>query len=240
MKDMNWMEYPVSTKSRFYHTASLVDNKVIIYGGRNLHESLSDVQVFDLIKETWTSPTLPGLYTRQNLCSAVDGSSVYFFGGKKGINWLNLYNDVSRVLLSESLKPQNTQKDILAEINQELFGIGQLSQQEISKSKSKDNIQQFLGKENEETQKFEALLSQTQTWNDILPLITDIKSIRNTLSKEAHSSKGNLNNFDKLYNQTVESRENMLNIEKLLNEKKTKIEEQLSLLQKSIEKKRYR
>lgn len=220
MKDLVWTETG-TMKPRLFQATSLVDGKVYLFGGRDIQGTLNELLVYDLITEKWEEFKVL-IPKKQNLCSGVHNTDIYLFGGKQGLSWNNIYNDVHQIRV-KPYQISHQDKDLILSVNDELFQIGLLNQQEISISNSKEKIQGFLNKEPEENQKLENLLKKIYSLREVVPLISHVQSLRDSLSREAHGSKGNIEKFDKFYNETVDQKTKMSDVEKKLNEKKNEL-----------------
>ena len=69
---------------RYGHTASLYQNKIIVFGGSNeVQEFCSDVVVYDMTEKCWSRPTLSGpeIHPRYLHTATVFADKLYVYGG---------------------------------------------------------------------------------------------------------------------------------------------------------------
>jgi len=69
---------------RGYHTANLVGDKLVVFGGSDGHECFSDVHVCDLTKNTWYAMELDRSIPRLSHTSTRVGSYLFVMGGHDG------------------------------------------------------------------------------------------------------------------------------------------------------------
>ncbi|KAL2257122.1 hypothetical protein VTK26DRAFT_638 [Humicola hyalothermophila] len=80
---------PPRPRPRGYHTANMVDGKLIIYGGSDGGECFDDVWVYDVETHVWTEVSIPVTYPRLSHTATIVGSYLFVFGGHDGKEYSN-------------------------------------------------------------------------------------------------------------------------------------------------------
>ncbi|ORY93052.1 hypothetical protein BCR43DRAFT_444305 [Syncephalastrum racemosum] len=75
--------------ARGYHTANLVKDKLIVFGGSDGHECFSDVHVLDLVANRWAQIELDRIVPRLAHTASQVGSYVFVIGGHDGGRYSN-------------------------------------------------------------------------------------------------------------------------------------------------------
>lgn len=68
-----------------YHTANLVGNKMIVYGGSDGNHSFSDIHILDLEKLNWTLVETEVQFRRLSHTAIQVGSYLFIVGGHDGM-----------------------------------------------------------------------------------------------------------------------------------------------------------
>ncbi|RKF81634.1 Tip elongation aberrant protein 1 [Golovinomyces cichoracearum] len=76
-------------KARGYHTANMVSNKLIIFGGSDGGDCFQDVWVFDVDTLIFTMVNTPVSFPRLSHTSTIVGSYLFVIGGHDGIEYSN-------------------------------------------------------------------------------------------------------------------------------------------------------
>lgn len=76
-------------KARGYHTANMVDSKLIIFGGSDGGECFRDVWVFDVESLKWKAAVIPISYPRLSHTATIVGSYLFVIGGHDGVEYSN-------------------------------------------------------------------------------------------------------------------------------------------------------
>lgn len=76
-------------KARGYHTANMVGNKLIIYGGSDGGECFNDVWVYNVDTHVWKAVNIPITYRRLSHTSTIVGSYLFVIGGHDGNEYSN-------------------------------------------------------------------------------------------------------------------------------------------------------
>ncbi|KAL2139320.1 hypothetical protein VTI28DRAFT_5334 [Corynascus sepedonium] len=76
-------------KARGYHTANMVGNKLIIYGGSDGGECFNDVWVYNVETHVWKSVNIPITFRRLSHTSTIVGSYLFVIGGHDGNEYSN-------------------------------------------------------------------------------------------------------------------------------------------------------
>ncbi|KAI2638487.1 galactose oxidase [Xylaria nigripes] len=71
-------------KARGYHTANMIGNKLIIYGGSTATERFNDVWVYDVDSHIWKNVKIPVPFRRVTHTSTLVGSYLFIIGGHDG------------------------------------------------------------------------------------------------------------------------------------------------------------
>jgi N-acetylneuraminic acid mutarotase len=78
-------------KNRYYHTACTIDEKMLVFGGRDHDDRFGDLHLFDPKKLEWSQPkmtgTAPGIHSGHSAC--VIGKKMFLYGGFSGDQMLN-------------------------------------------------------------------------------------------------------------------------------------------------------
>ncbi len=80
---------PVRPKARGYHTANMVGNKLIIFGGSDGGECFNDVWVYDVESGMWRNVSMPVTYRRLSHTATIVGSYLFVIGGHDGNEYSN-------------------------------------------------------------------------------------------------------------------------------------------------------
>ncbi|KAI3399923.1 hypothetical protein diail_5079 [Diaporthe ilicicola] len=76
-------------KARGYHTANIVDGKLIIFGGSDGGECFNDVWVYDIETHAWKSAPVSGTFRRLSHTATIVGSYLFVIGGHDGNEYSN-------------------------------------------------------------------------------------------------------------------------------------------------------
>ncbi|KAK7743557.1 hypothetical protein SLS53_004091 [Cytospora paraplurivora] len=76
-------------KARGYHTANIVDGKLIIFGGSDGGECFNDVWVYDIETHAWKDTPVSGTFRRLSHTATVVGSYLFIIGGHDGNEYSN-------------------------------------------------------------------------------------------------------------------------------------------------------
>lgn len=79
----------VRPKARGYHTANMVTNNLIVFGGSDGGECFNDVWVFDVEAQTWKCADIPVTYRRLSHTATIVGSYLFVIGGHDGSEYSN-------------------------------------------------------------------------------------------------------------------------------------------------------
>lgn len=79
----------VRPKARGYHTANMVGNKLIIYGGSDGGECFDDVWIYDVETHVWKAVDVPTTFRRLSHTSTIVGSYLFVLGGHDGNEYCN-------------------------------------------------------------------------------------------------------------------------------------------------------
>ncbi|KAF0976108.1 hypothetical protein FDP41_004783 [Naegleria fowleri] len=195
---LTWSVLRVGSKPRAFHSASLLDDKIYVYGGMNSQDTLQDTQVFDIKREKWlddstieNEPSIP----RRGHCSVVFEHSIYIFGGSS--DWKRTYNDVWML----NTKPEITfepvtfdpKKDLSEYIEDALSSVQQLSSIDIATEENERLNADILKSENELRQLITADTDDSSL-NDLVKRIAQWKKIE-TLFLELQQSKSKVQNM---------------------------------------------
>lgn len=76
-------------KARGYHTANIVDGKLIIFGGSDGGECFNDVWLYDIETHAWKDTPVSGTFRRLSHTATVVGSYLFIIGGHDGTEYSN-------------------------------------------------------------------------------------------------------------------------------------------------------
>lgn len=76
-------------KARGYHTANIVDGKLIIFGGSDGGECFNDVWVYDIETHLWKAAPVSGTFRRLSHTATIVGSYLFVIGGHDGNEYSN-------------------------------------------------------------------------------------------------------------------------------------------------------
>jgi N-acetylneuraminic acid mutarotase len=76
-------------KARGYHTANIVGNKIVVFGGSDGGECFDDVWVYSLDRQTWQQVVLEEPYRRLSHTATLVGSYLFVVGGHDGEEYSN-------------------------------------------------------------------------------------------------------------------------------------------------------
>ncbi|CAN8100907.1 unnamed protein product [Discula destructiva] len=76
-------------KARGYHTANIVDGKLIIFGGSDGGECFNDVWVYDIETHVWKAAPVSGAFRRLSHTATIVGSYLFVIGGHDGNEYSN-------------------------------------------------------------------------------------------------------------------------------------------------------
>lgn len=76
-------------KARGYHTANMVNNNLIVFGGSDGGECFNDVWVYDVEVGVWKCANLPVAYRRLSHTATIVGSYLFVIGGHDGNEYSN-------------------------------------------------------------------------------------------------------------------------------------------------------
>lgn len=76
-------------KKRGYHTANLVDGKLIVFGGSDGEECFGDVWVYDIESQVWKAVDLAVSFRRLSHTATAVGSYLFVIGGHDGNGYCN-------------------------------------------------------------------------------------------------------------------------------------------------------
>lgn len=76
-------------KARGYHTANIVDGKLIIFGGSDGGECFNDVWVYDIETYVWKAAPVSGTFRRLSHTATIVGSYLFVIGGHDGNEYSN-------------------------------------------------------------------------------------------------------------------------------------------------------
>lgn len=76
-------------KARGYHTANIVDGKLIIFGGSDGGECFNDVWVYDIETHVWKAAPVSGTFRRLSHTATIVGSYLFVIGGHDGNEYSN-------------------------------------------------------------------------------------------------------------------------------------------------------
>lgn len=76
-------------KARGYHTANMVSNSLIVFGGSDGGECFNDVWVYDLDAQAWKCANIPVAYRRLSHTATIVGSYLFVIGGHDGSEYSN-------------------------------------------------------------------------------------------------------------------------------------------------------
>lgn len=76
-------------KARGYHTANIVDGKLIIFGGSDGGECFNDVWVYDIETHIWKAAPVSGTFRRLSHTATIVGSYLFVVGGHDGNEYSN-------------------------------------------------------------------------------------------------------------------------------------------------------
>ncbi|OLL22195.1 Tip elongation aberrant protein 1 [Neolecta irregularis DAH-3] len=85
-------------KSRGYHTADLIGDKMVVTGGSDGVDCFDDIHIYDIKSNSWSLPPLSTKYKRLSHSSVRVGSYLFIFGGHNGYQYnseLLLFNLVT-------------------------------------------------------------------------------------------------------------------------------------------------
>ncbi|PSR77363.1 hypothetical protein BD289DRAFT_377836 [Coniella lustricola] len=76
-------------KARGYHTANIVDGKLIIFGGSDGGECFNDVWVYNIETQQWRTAPVSGTFRRLSHTATIVGSYLFVIGGHDGSEYSN-------------------------------------------------------------------------------------------------------------------------------------------------------
>jgi N-acetylneuraminic acid mutarotase len=76
-------------KARGYHTANMVGNKLIIFGGSDGGECFNDVWVYDIETHAWKAVSITQAFRRLSHTATIVGSYLFVIGGHDGNEYSN-------------------------------------------------------------------------------------------------------------------------------------------------------
>lgn len=76
-------------KARGYHTANIVDGKLIIFGGSDGGECFNDVWLYDIEEHIWKAAPVSGTFRRLSHTATIVGSYLFVIGGHDGTEYAN-------------------------------------------------------------------------------------------------------------------------------------------------------
>lgn len=76
-------------KARGYHTANIVDGKLIIFGGSDGGECFNDVWLYNIEKHEWHAAPVSGTFRRLSHTATIVGSYLFVIGGHDGTEYAN-------------------------------------------------------------------------------------------------------------------------------------------------------
>lgn len=76
-------------KARGYHTANIVDGKLIIFGGSDGGECFNDVWLYDIEELIWKAAPVSGTFRRLSHTATIVGSYLFVIGGHDGTEYAN-------------------------------------------------------------------------------------------------------------------------------------------------------
>jgi N-acetylneuraminic acid mutarotase len=79
----------VKPKARGYHTANMVGNKLIIFGGSDGGECFNDVWVYDIETHVWKAVSIQQTFRRLSHTATIVGSYLFVIGGHDGNEYSN-------------------------------------------------------------------------------------------------------------------------------------------------------
>ncbi|WRT63332.1 uncharacterized protein IL334_000237 [Kwoniella shivajii] len=87
LNNLNWQEWKTKgdiPQKKGYHTANLVGDKMIVFGGSDGHASFADIHILNLKTRVWTLITTEVKHNRLSHTSTQVGSYLFIIGGHNG------------------------------------------------------------------------------------------------------------------------------------------------------------